>query len=115
MAGTSSTRIGVANGSLSLGDGSVDLVTNLIEKLQTGHIFNDFTLTGNIKNATLGRIVGSTFHLDGDILGKLSTKSQRDGDFVNDILNLNNPADPANGIPEKISWDLKLYTAATSA
>ena len=81
-------------------DGSVDLVTDLVEKLQTGDILGEFMQTGNLKNAKLGRIIGSTFHLGGDVLGKLSTTSQREGDFDNAILDLVNPADPPNGIPE---------------
>ena len=79
--------------------GAVDLAAELVNNLKTVHILQDFTLAGNVKRATLGRVIGSTFQVDGQILSRLTTMSQASpSGFVDNTLELLNPANPSGGI-----------------
>ncbi|MCH9022635.1 MAG: hypothetical protein IID32_07700 [Planctomycetes bacterium] len=82
--------------------GTVDLSVDLLDKLKTGNISSDFTISGDLKTAKVERIIGSTFHITGNLLGKFTTTSQgSEQGFVGNTLNLLNPADPDKGVSEE--------------
>ena len=69
--------------------------------IQTGNILSNFTISGDLKTVKIERIIGSTFHITGDLLGKFSTTSQGSVQgFIGNTLDLMNPADPKKGIHE---------------
>ena len=76
--------------------GPMELAVDLIEKFTTGDILADVTHRGDMKAGSVGRIVGSTFHITGNILQRLRTKSQRGatGVATGTIELLNPPTDP---------------------
>jgi len=89
--------------------GTVDLSVFLVDKLQTGNILSDFNVTGNLKTVKVERIIGSTFHITGDVRGRFSTTSQGSlQGFVNGRLDLLNPADPAKGISDQAPGVLQI-------
>ena len=58
--------------------GPVNVLADVLDKLRTGDMHSNHALSGDLKSAKVGRIIGSTFSIGGDLIKRLSTKSQVD-------------------------------------
>ena len=78
QAGTSvrSIQVKAKRGAGGLVQGPVTLVVDLLDKLQTGNTLSELLHTGDLRKGMVGRIIGSTFHIGGDVLERFITTSQ---------------------------------------